>query len=58
MNPGIVRPSRAFTGFSGKGADARHRMYVPVARNSRARDHDRNFRSASTTGIERVGSGS
>ena len=44
-----VPSGRAFTGLSAKLAEARHRMCAPVARKARARDQDRNFRSASTS---------
>ena len=44
-----VPSGRTFTGRSAKEAEARHKMCAPVARKARARDQDRNFRSASTT---------
>ena len=44
-----VPSGSALTGRSANEAEARHRMCAPVASTARARDHDRNCRSASTS---------
>ena len=44
-----VPSGRTFTGRKAKAAEARHKMCAPVARKARARDQDKNFRSASTS---------
>jgi Tfp pilus assembly protein FimV len=44
-----VPSGSALTGRSANEAEARHRMCAPVASTARARDHNRNCRSASTS---------